>query len=291
MTITKFTRFLDDFLETKEAALGRLVLDVKNPGLSFRESSTLALTFDKDIARRTFRSAQTLTNASSSSKFSALLSKFVSLFVSSSGEASDDIATPMAITYQLQNTADVFERVCTEESVQKWLVKAIEHGKDVFFLTGYHTLRNASVNTAAREEHAFGASVQAPITATVSQGVSEALPPGIGDAMDVRAQGEGDRRLDTAAAFTSLGERVVAIQYQKLEFKPFRSKIVGAAQLGKVRWEVLSKDRGAAEQEGLEASLSAIEESKLQRACGGAVEMSVTPGGEVFVIDEKNVPR
>jgi hypothetical protein len=222
------------------------------------------LTFEKDIARRPFKTPATLINSASCSKFTAALTKFVNVFCIRSASAEDDISASMGIMYSLLNVDEKFTAVCADENVKSWLEILIKLDKDVYFVTGFTTLQDAQVNTSEQRSAQGGGALQAPMTAAATQGGSTVLLPAVGDALDVKVAGECAKTTSTKATFEALGQRVVAVEYQQLKFRLLKKKSVETASLGTARWQALGGDRGAAG-DMIEAGLGALGEDEAER--------------------------
>ena len=106
------------YLDPAQVALGRLVLNMKNPGQNFCPHAMLNLG-EGDVSNAFFSNLKTLSNADSSSHFTASLSKLFSIFDKKSNMTVDDISTKKAIRHQMLNVNLKFESLFDNEEVKK----------------------------------------------------------------------------------------------------------------------------------------------------------------------------
>ena len=112
---------ISGYLTRKQVDLGRLVLDIKNPGQNFCPHSPLKLT-NNDFAKNDFRHVHEILLQDQRSLFRATLTKFLSVFMQNNNASFDDIETHLASTYQLLNSDAWFEKLCQDENTKRWLI-------------------------------------------------------------------------------------------------------------------------------------------------------------------------
>jgi hypothetical protein len=186
----------------------------------------------EDIALKPFNHVRELVARLPSGQFESQMAQLFSLF-SKRDLAFDNINTRHATMYQLLNSTECFKRSCANQDTRKWLEKYLVKGV-VSMVVGLHTVRDAAVNLC-RE-----AAAQLP---------TDTLPAGSGWVIFGR-----DSVSD--ASFIVPDERIVAVQYRKIQFKVFSSKTVDKAFLQQSNcWKFCGIGRGDGIRDGVEATL------------------------------------
>jgi hypothetical protein len=284
MSQSPLSVFMNGYLDPAQVSLGRLVLDLKNPGQNFCPHSVLTLS-ESDISKAAFSDLKSLANAESSSHFKTCLSIVLKIFARKSHTAVDDISTRSAINHQLLNVNLKFESLFENDEVKIWLEKVILTGSSVYMVVGLHTLQDASVSLNREASTEISGQVQAPITDAMAPGAS--LLPGVGGASNMKIGGGHTSTNSIGASFVAPGERIIAVQYKKVVFQMSSSKdaktIGNAALEKKTRWKSFGAARGGTDLDTFEATLA-------ERTTAADIEEdvdveaeSIGPGG-VFVI-------
>lgn len=245
------------YLDPAQVGLGRLVLNMKNPGQNFCPHAVLNLC-EGDVSNASFSNLKALSNAESSSHFTASLSKLFSIFAKKSNTTVDDISTKKAIRRQLLNVSLKFESLFDNKEVKKWIEKIIPTGNSIYMVVGFDTLQDASVSLNRDTSTDAGGKIQAPITDGLAPGAS-ALPV-VGDALDLQVEGGRTSKQSTGASFIADGERIVAVQYQKVVIQMSSSKdtktVQGAGLAKKTVWKSFGVARGTTNLDTFEATLA-----------------------------------
>ncbi|KAG4433810.1 hypothetical protein IFR05_010692 [Cadophora sp. M221] len=249
--------FMNGYLDPAQVALGRLVLDMKSPGQNFCPYGTLDLK-EGDVSKAPFADLKSLANAESSSGFKLALSKVLQLFATKSRTTVDEISTKTATRHQLLNVNLKFEKIFEEDEVKKWLEKVILTGSDIYMVVGLHTIQDASISLNRDTSADVGVKVQAPVTDALAPGSSAV--PGVRDALDVKVEAGHTSRSSLGASFVTPGERIIAVQYQKVEVKMLSSKgiksLVDAGLKKKTTWQAFGAARGGSELDTFDVSLA-----------------------------------
>ncbi|KAH9210921.1 hypothetical protein DL95DRAFT_412607 [Leptodontidium sp. 2 PMI_412] len=276
--------FMNGYLDPDQVALGRLVLDMKSPGQNFCPYGTLDLKAG-DVSMAPFVDLQSLANAESSSGFKLALSKVLQLFATKSRTTVDEISTKTAMRHQLLNVNLKFEKIFEEDEVKKWLEKVILTGSDIYMVVGLHTIQDASISLNRAASTDVGFKAQAPVTEVLVPGISAV--PGVRDAFDVIVEAGHTSRSSLGASFVTPGERIIAVQYQKVEVKMVSSKgiknLVDVGLKRKTIWQAFGAARGGSKLDTFDVSLAGkIDHDDI--AEDGEVEAITMDDGEVFVI-------
>jgi hypothetical protein len=284
MSQSSLSVFMNGYLDAAQVALGRLVLDMKNPGQDFCPFG--ALNLDKaNVSKAPFSNLKSLANANSSSHFKVALSKVLKIFAENSRTTVDDISTRSAMRHQLLNVTLNFEKIFEDDNVKKWLEKVVLTGAKVYMVVGLHTIQDASISLNRDASTDFGGGIQVPIADFVAPGTS-ALPEG-GELLDVKLEGGHTSKSSLGASFVTPGERIIAVQYQEVVFKVSSSKgtksIAEAGVKKKTVWKPFGAARGGTDLDTLEAILA---EEATADDIGEDVEFEAmsTEDGELFVI-------
>ncbi|EPE31136.1 hypothetical protein GLAREA_04103 [Glarea lozoyensis ATCC 20868] len=275
--------FMNGYLDPAQVVLGRLVLDMKNPGQNFCPHGELQLRKDVDFSKAPFSNLKSLANAESPSHFKGALSKILNVFAERSRTSVDDISTSAATRYQLLNVNIQFESIFNNDEGKKWLEKVILTGSEVYMVVGLHTLQDASIGLDCAASSEAGATLQAPIADSLLPGAS-AIP---GAALDAKFEGGVNSKSSLGASFVAPGERIIAVQYQRVKFQMSSSKspkgIADAILDKKTVWKSFGSARGGADLDTFEATLV---EKMTEDDIGEDVEVEGTcaDNGQVFAI-------
>jgi nucleoside phosphorylase len=226
MSASCLSIFTDGYLTREQLALGRLVLNVKFPGQDFCPYPP-GIT-EADIAKNPFGRIRELVTRRPSSKFETKLNQLFSIFAKRN-VSFDDINIEKAMTYQLLNSEACFEKMCGNDDTKKWLEKYLKRGT-ICMVVGLHTISDAAVSLNVSET-----SLQHTESSNSSSTGSSFF---------------------TVASFVAPDERIIAVQYRKIQFEPFSSKRVDQAYLQKSsRWKLYGVDRDDRENDAVEADL------------------------------------
>jgi hypothetical protein len=221
--------------------LGRLVLDVRSPEQEFFDSGSLpgdpAIT-PADILIKHQYNFNDLLQRTSGSRFNSTLTRFLAASHANRQEQSAHISAIRNTTYQLQNSTDIFERICSSDQARRWLERALIRDRKVFMVVGMETLLDATLSTQHSASRSVGAEITAPAE-ILAAATTAGIPLPYSELLDVGAGAEIARGTKSASSLFAAGEQVYAVQYRKLEFSWFSSRKLENASLevGN-RWKV-----------------------------------------------------
>lgn len=278
---------MNGYLDPAQAALCRLVLDMKNPWQDFCPFGPLNL--DKtNVSKASFLNLKSLANANLSSRFKVALSKVLNIFAESSRTTVDDISTKTAMRYQLLNVTLNFEKIFDDDNVKRWLEKVVLTGAKVYMVVGLHTIQDASISLNRDTSTDFGGGIQVPITDSVVPGTS-ALPEG-GELLDVKLEGGHTSKSSLGASFVTPGERIIAVQYQEVAFKISSSRstksIADAGVKKKTAWKTFGAARGGRDDIDTLEAILAEETTADDMEEDVEFQAMSTEDGDLFVILE-----
>ena len=277
---------MNGYLDPAQVALGRLVLDMKNPGQNYCPFNTLHLD-ENDISKSEFLDLKSISSVESSSSFKLALFKVLQIFAEKSQTTVDDISTKTAMRHQLLNLDLKFESILEDVNVMKWLEKVVLAGQDVYLVVGLHTLEDASIGFKGDSSIDSGGIIKAP---TITSGTPADIPtlPRAKAALDIKFDNGHKSKSSLGASFVAPGERIIAVQYQKVAFKMFSSKgnksLTEAKLRGKTVWQSFGAVRGGSDLDIFEAFLAETttvadiwDEDEFQSVSVGDHEMILIP--------------
>ncbi|KAK4201923.1 hypothetical protein QBC40DRAFT_263811 [Triangularia verruculosa] len=272
MSPPALSRFLNGFLTQGEVELGRLVLDTANPQKNFCKPTSLTLT-DTDRSRNEFNNIDSLVGAASASKFQLLLTKLLNVMAAKSAKSTDALRTAEAVSYQLFNVDEKLDTLLQDDKVKSWLEKY--RGKTrIYLVVALHTVKDASVKLDADKAASVDVKVKAPV----------ANAPGANVEMNVAHNSNREQ----SASFVAPGERIIAVGYQEVQFRPFLSSTADAARLAKKTvWKSFDTSRAADSADMVEASVGDILD--VAKGFKAKVEAEHTGSAGKFVILEGQV--
>lgn len=152
----------------------------------------------------------------------------------SSKEAHGLIADKVEI-YQLCQSREWFKSAYTEERARLWMQDSVEDSYAIYLIVGYCILHDARHTEAVNSAESFGGSVQLPVASAATAFGVDAL---LGDTLDI--SGSGSRKHTSAQLTVALskGKRVGGVQYRKVKFSWYSSKIEKASLARDNRWQV-----------------------------------------------------
>jgi len=243
------------FLSRKQVTLGRLVLDLQNPGQGFCPYTEIEFK-QEDVDKAPFRDIELELDEKNTSRFSLKLTKLFGANSEASRSSSNNLKAKEATRYELLNSPDVLTRILTQSrETREWLEKVHKYSP-VHFAVALITVFDASLNAASEESSKVSLSVTAPLGEVVAPGSSTV--PLVGDSLDVQTKIAKERGQNQNAKFLAPGDRIAAVQYRRIKFKGYKSENGDGAFLEKgCRWKKYTGtdvDRGEGE-DILEATL------------------------------------
>jgi hypothetical protein len=226
--------FTGGYLSKKQVTLGRLVLNLQDPGQAFFPNKPRHIT-KEDVDRSYFEEIEVELEAEAESKFQLRLTKLFRTTAASSASSSDKLTAQKATRWQLLNSDTVFTSIIGDRNTREWLESVCKHSP-VHFVVGLITILNPSVNNAAERKLELEASGDIPFAEAVAPG-SSTLPVA-GDALDLKAEVSKSKSEEQNAKFLAPGDRIIGVQYRRVNFKGFKSADIGLPHLEtKNRWK------------------------------------------------------
>jgi hypothetical protein len=231
----------NSFLSLTEVALGRLVLDTKNPGQDFWPRSTFSVPANH-ISKRTVTNIYQQLEEETHSTLRIKLTHFFSAKGTRHRMSIKELVAPLAAVYTLTQPTAHFKSLCDDETTAIW-IKANQRRGQVFLVVGLITVTDAKVAQSLEISMNGGIEADVPVTNAVSSGTAEVLA-GEAHIFDVGIMTSGDRNGSSIFSFLAPGERVIGVQYRKIRPQLFRR---GAdwISLGKPhRWVTFNETAG-----------------------------------------------
>jgi len=258
------------YLATEEVTLGRLVLNLREPGQDFCPSAPVKLA-EGDISKAPFYGIELFLQTERSRGIRSKLTKLFTFDAATASESAHQITTTQATTYKILNSGHFFQRVMSDEATKQWLEKHVYKKRTAYMAVGLITVSDPSVKTDKEKSGEIKASAVAPFGEIVLPG-SSALPQG--DSMDIKLQLHARNARTENAKFMAPGDRIVGVQYRKLRLRGLKKDQVGTADLDEhARWETYFGDKTPRGPKGVPADV---------------IEVSFDKGGPEADLEERN---
>ncbi|KAI2999413.1 hypothetical protein CBS147346_7716 [Aspergillus niger] len=229
--------------------LGRLIHDRKNPRQGFFDPTTDLPTKPKpDVSASDIHSFADMVKSTHAVELEASLTRFASAFLRTKAKSFDELKSCLVKEYILSNADSWYDTIISEGATRRWIERSKMRGKDVYLVTGYRTLLDATLSTSSSSGVHGGGTAHGPMGALIGN------PD---DSLDIKGKAQVDSAKSHNLSMLVPGERVFALQYLKIKFKPFSSDKVDSSYLAsRNRWiETLTVRGEEAENDGLEAVL------------------------------------
>lgn len=252
----------NQLLPTEAIKLGRFIVDMENVLNGTHDSSDAPQT---PIPHQ-LDNINDLALTSRKPKLSAQLQSLMSTLLTSETTTAHNMTTIKAMTYTLENSNEWFAKVIDgQEATRRWLETQDLDGEDVFLITGFATIQDASLATSKFSNQ----------KADLSLGKASVA------AAQLTAQ---DQQVANAVTFQAPGEKVYAVQYRKVNMTRWPKKDIAKAKLKKgVTWKVYfggTRGEEVEEAEEYDTISAQLEEGKSEGEGGEEDENQ-----EVLVID------
>lgn len=272
--------FLPGVAPLREALqLGSLVPNIRQPDQD--AFSCLEVEEGRDFLVYQQQNLGKLMDATKNSSFKTKVTQLLAAAFEKTEKDSRWLAPCQVRHYQLSKPKELFKQLCKLEQAREWLQSEIEDGaRAVYFIVGYYTALDATVNRTTHQGSQTSLEAQIPIGDIISAGATAPFAGSIGlDLGGGVGRGSGYTTKDSAR---SPGERIYAFCYRKVTFSFFAlQNKIGTAKLQSANcWKMTSDNRGdgdGEDDEGVEASLDEMEEDEEGEEC---FEISDTQDGE-----------
>jgi nucleoside phosphorylase len=178
-----FSVFSPRFLNWDEVALGRLVLDLNDPGQDFCHTTIAANR--REISVLPFEEIKTILDQQKRSRLPGMFAKLFSGKIDTAKHSVEKIAAIRSITYKLLNSGEFFSRLIEDETTRRWLEKVYKRTR-VYLAVSIHSVVGFSV-VKGNESDSSGATV---------------FP-----------------EIDLATRELAPGDWIIGVQYRKLRFR------------------------------------------------------------------------
>ncbi|KAK4960804.1 hypothetical protein LTR66_012869, partial [Elasticomyces elasticus] len=255
----------------EDVLLASLIPDKRYPGED--ALAVLRLDEEKDVTVRVDKNFKGRMDTGSDSFFKAMVTRLFSMSWESETNSNFQVSADEGRIYALRQPKALFKQLCTLAKVRKWLQEGYLDKQDTYFVIGYRTLLNAKL--IRQDQHSSKVSAQGQVPIGAAGGV-DPTPEG---GMNVEVAGGHGQTAGGEGEFETLGERIYAICYRKVDLKFFEGVDSAFLKSGN-HWKSFSKTRGnaSAEDETLEADI----EDEDYRGDGVSGIFAVDDGEEIF---------
>jgi hypothetical protein len=274
------------FLDLDEIALGSLVPDPKNPGMDYFPIKKWEFLPD-DVSVHHVENLQQLLAKEKHRGIYGKLTQAFSVNITTQTDSKVVLIAPKSTVYYIKHPNNHFTGLCKDGATKAWMERTVKH-KSIFLVVGFITVTAANVGYEHNSLGNYGGSADVPVTPIVTHGASMVLPIG-GDVLDSGVEVSRGSHAKTASSFIASGERVIGIQYRKVDFQWFSHRNVNNATLKDNQWRMLLGVRSNLSQEVVQAELLEMEvddpeltEELTEPGCDITVE-----DGEFMFIDEQ----
>jgi hypothetical protein len=233
----------NNLLPLTHVSLARLTTSIQTPQRDFHDpfppQGSVPQLSNNNTTISIQHNVQSLGTSSSTASHSNNLTALLNLYRSKANLQTTSIAAIASLTYELTQWDMLFKRACEREATRHWLESAIEEGKNIFFIVGFRTFVDPSATELGAVSKGSGTGVSIPIAQVA--GTSAAVPMasfGLGDALDLGAEWEAQKKVGLSRKWDAKGELVYAVQYCKVQFKWFSSRKIGNSSLGPTKWKI-----------------------------------------------------
>jgi hypothetical protein len=197
------------FLPLESIHLARFLVDLNHPQLA-QHDPNIEINSKDDTLVSSHLSFSGRDQASSGRSFGAALPSLLSSSVSNTVNATTAVSAATVTSYQLVNSGTLFRKAVKNQSTRLWIEEQHDSGmSDVFFITGFYTMHDASVTLDASETKGVSQSIALPISAALASG-GIVLP--LGGITDPEVSASFERSKGSKVQFVAPGERVCAFQ-------------------------------------------------------------------------------
>ncbi|KAK4076965.1 uncharacterized protein Triagg1_3932 [Trichoderma aggressivum f. europaeum] len=228
--------------------LGDLINDRKDPRKSFFDHTTLPTKPNPSVSLSDIQNFSDMVKSTQAVDLEASLTRFASAFLRTKAKSFDELKSCLVKEYTLSNTDSWYDTIIKEDGARQWIERAKMRGKDIYLITGFRTLLDATLKSSNGTGRYGGATAHVPVGA---------LTGNSDDGFDVKGKVEVNSTKSHITSMLVPGEKVFAMQYLKSKFRPFSSDKVDSSYLAPHNgWiEMLIVRSEEAENDGLEAEL------------------------------------
>ncbi|KAH9204252.1 hypothetical protein DL95DRAFT_497413 [Leptodontidium sp. 2 PMI_412] len=255
------------FLELSQAKLGRFVRNIDDPTGNFHDP----VKAPKDVAKSVVTNLSETQSSGSSGSVAADLTSLLSIALKRQERTSVRYTTKEAKFYSLDNSVPWFSDVVKLENTCRWIERAMkERGAKIYIVVGYRTLVDAEVTAINSDSSDSHGRLQFPVSV-----LAGGAPLPIADPAIEAFRGRSE---ENQSHYKAPGEKIYAVEYQRIRTAWFSSKIGNMKPKAKV-WKSYAGTRGtdSDDEDMVEAELDDTAESDIDER-----EKYSTNSGEVF---------
>ncbi|RSL57488.1 hypothetical protein CEP54_008278 [Fusarium duplospermum] len=259
--------FCSGYLTLKSSTIGRLVIDVRNPGDDFCPATDDALP-EHEVEPRHFDTVRAARSTAANAGLGAKLTQLFTADLSLEGSNSDELDTRKVTRYHLLQHQSYFRKLCAGKATREWMETAIQDSP-LFLVVGLITVQDAEAQAERQRQG------QAAVSGEVPVGEAAGIPDPEG-VTNVGMNLHGGGSSGQSISFIAPGERVIGVRYRKLKFRMLKKKSVDTASLenNSNRWEMFTGGDRASEEDIIEADFEdELEEDGLE--CDADDEMVI----------------
>jgi hypothetical protein len=228
------------YLSREEVTLGRLVLNLREPGQDFCPSVRVSLQ-KSDVSEAPFGGIELFLQKERSVGLLASFTKLLSFNAASTSKSAEHVTSTLATTYKILNSGQFFERIMDDGATQRWLENYVYKKRTAYMVVGLITVLDPKVKADGTTTGEISASADVPLGETVAPGSS--LVP-VGESLDIELRVHAQAARTENAKFMAPGDRIIGVQYRKLRLRGLKKKQVTSAVLAeKAHWETYLGDQ------------------------------------------------
>ena len=226
------------FLDLDEIALGSLVPDPREPGVNFCPDKKLSF-LPEEVSSHYVENLRQLLADKKHRGIQSKLSRFFVGDINSDGRSKIEINALKSTVYYLKHPDSHFTRLINDDTTKRWIERTLKK-KPIFLVSGFVTVTQANVEYGQQKYRNLNVSAEIPVTDILSHGATMLTP---GEKIDISAGASVGDHTKSVSAFIAPGERVIGIQYRKVQFQWFSADI-NEATLKENQWKMFLGTRG-----------------------------------------------
>ena len=241
MSFPAFTVLRGSFLKCDDVKLGCLVPDPLHPHVDRHPLQPYSFS-SEEVSTSYVENVHQLLSKEKHVGLRSQVSRILSGELAGDHNSSIDVVAPISTVYSLKQPISHFLQICKDESTRAWMEDTRRLCGGVYLIVGVVTVTTAKVEVAEHRSKQYGGGVEVPVAEMVSFGIATIVPV-VDDVVNPGANISAHHKTNAAFSFTAPGERILGIQYRKVQFRWFSSDDV--PKLGSNQWESCLTLRGS----------------------------------------------
>jgi hypothetical protein len=261
-------------LSFESVKLGRFIVSIEHPHL---DNNDLAFA-DAPKAVTAIQNHYTgLLQGASNAGFASALTSLMSSGISKRATTSIRVKTDQVKTYTLENSVQRFIEAMNLGETRKWVENAIDQGRDIYLVVGFHTVSNACIIQGSLQRREAGGQIKLPIGLSLAA-IGPVVP--LENIIDPYVAGNYQVSEGGHIGFLAPGEQICALQYLKVCHRWLSSCNIDNTFLSKaLHWKTYYQYRGDEEEENI-VEVEAIELEELVGNC----DREVASEGDILLL-------